>query len=199
MTVNARNAPSSETRIDDRRLAAALRAGLEGDEHAYHSFLTEIATRLRRQVAARARGLAAEDVEDVVQDILISVHTSRRTWDSAKPLLPWLSAIARYRLADHLRRIARGGRLTEEMRQVSETFEPFAANTSSNDVIEEMTMKAALAELSPKEREAFALVRLGGHTMEEAAQASGSTVAAVKVAVHRAARRLQALVRGGSL
>lgn len=50
-------------------------------------------------------------------------------------------------------------------------------------------MERALTELSETRRPAFTLNRLRGLSLDEAAHSSGSIVATIKVAVHRAARR----------
>jgi len=34
----------------------------------------------------------------------MAIHTRRHTYDPAEPLMPWVYAIARYKLIDHLRR-----------------------------------------------------------------------------------------------
>lgn len=191
--------PSGKTLADDARLSALMRRSLRGDEAAYRSFLSEISGRLRRQMTARAAGLSSADIEDLVQEVLISVHRSRATWDPSKPILPWIAAIARYRLADHQRRSARINRVSDETARLAETFSTLHPNNTSEEVVSGMSMRVALNDLTKTEREAFSLVRLRGMSLDEAASTSGSTVGAVKVAVHRAARKLQALVRSGRL
>src|ERR1700749_83710 len=89
--------------------AEAMRAARRGDAAVYECLLGEIAEVLRRLIRGRlARlGWAAHETEDLVQEILIGLHTKRHTWDTDRPFLPWLYAIARYKIADgarHLRR-----------------------------------------------------------------------------------------------
>ena len=57
---------------------------------------------VRRGLASAGRGAA--DCEDIVQETLLAMHLKRDTWDEARPIEPWLRAIARHKLADHLRR-----------------------------------------------------------------------------------------------
>ncbi len=57
-----------------------------------------VAADWRRQ---RFRGRA--DVEDVVQDILLTLHAIRHTYDPSRPFKPWLVAVARRRIVDRLR------------------------------------------------------------------------------------------------
>ena len=39
-----------------------------------------------------------------MQETLLAMHLKRDTWDEARPIEPWLRAIARHKLVDHLRR-----------------------------------------------------------------------------------------------
>src|SRR6202142_392471 len=90
----------------EQRWAEAMRAERRGGALAYERFLKEVAMTLRRSLAPRlvGAGLGAHEAEDLVQEILIGLHGKRDTWDSARPFLPWLHAIARYKLIDFTRR-----------------------------------------------------------------------------------------------
>jgi hypothetical protein len=84
----------------EQRWAEAMRAERRGEAVTYEHMLKEVATALRRSLAPRLvrAGLGAHEAEDLVQEILIGLHGKRHTWDSARPFLPWLHAIARYKL-----------------------------------------------------------------------------------------------------
>ena len=57
------------------------------------------------QLVRRQRGFAGvAEVEDLVQDVLLSVHAVRATYDPSRPFGPWLLAIVRNRLVDGARR-----------------------------------------------------------------------------------------------
>ena len=72
-----------------------------GNSVAYKQMLEDVTPYLR---ALAARRLPAQaDVEDVVQDILLTVHSIRATYDPARPFGPWLKAIATRRIIDRLR------------------------------------------------------------------------------------------------
>src|SRR5438046_2163255 len=64
------------------------------------------------------------DVEDAVQDILLTIHSIRQTYDPARPFGPWLVTIANRRFVDRLRRQgrvrARETSLTTEHETLSE-------------------------------------------------------------------------------
>ena len=53
---------------------------------------------------ARRRIEHGVDPEDVVQETLLAIHLKRHTWRADGPVLPWVFAIARYKLIDHLRK-----------------------------------------------------------------------------------------------
>src|SRR5258708_1119219 len=77
----------------------------EGDRTAYQRLLQEITPYLRSLAARRHRDRS--DVEDAVQDVLLTVHSIRQTYDPARPFAPWLVAIANRRFIDRLRRQGR--------------------------------------------------------------------------------------------
>ena len=79
-----------------------LRRANRGDGAAYAVFLAEVAPVVR--TICRQRSGGAEDVEDIVQEVLLAVHAKRHTWREADPVTPWLYAIARYKTADAGRR-----------------------------------------------------------------------------------------------
>jgi DNA-directed RNA polymerase specialized sigma24 family protein len=89
----------------EQRWTEAMRAERRGDVVVYERMLKEVATALRRSLAPRlARvGLGAHEAEDLVQEILIGLHGKRHSWDPARPFMPWLHAITRYKLIDFTR------------------------------------------------------------------------------------------------
>lgn len=62
------------------------------------------------------------------------------------------------------------------------------------DSAERITLRAALEELSDKERQAVLLRYFLGMSSTEAAEVLGSTAGAVRVATHRAVKRLRAVL-----
>src|SRR5690348_2153083 len=94
----------------------------QGDRLAYRTLLQEVVPYLRQVAAAHHR--ASADIEDAVQDVLLTLHAIRHTYDASRPFKPWLLAIARRRMADRLR--------SQFRRRARETFltnehETFAA------------------------------------------------------------------------
>jgi RNA polymerase sigma-70 factor (ECF subfamily) len=140
----------------------------------------------------RERGfLQAADIEDLVQDVLVSLHAVRATYDPARPFLPWLMAILRNRLADGARRYARTKVKETALDDWTETFEAAVANMEQEAFGDPAALKAAIASLPESQRRALELVKLKELSLKEAAAESGMSVAALKVAVHRAIKALR--------
>src|SRR6266849_4182838 len=93
----------------EERLATLMRSAQGGDADAYAALMQELAVRLRQIVRHRRVFLEHADVEDLVQDVLLSVHAVRATYDATRPFLPWLLAFTRSRRADAARRYVRHG------------------------------------------------------------------------------------------
>src|SRR6516225_1437128 len=91
---------------NEAELRSLMRAGLQGDAGAYRVLLSRLSANLRAYYKGRlARiGRGATEAEDLMQEALMAIHTRRHTYDPAEPLTPWVYAIARYKLIDHLRR-----------------------------------------------------------------------------------------------
>jgi DNA-directed RNA polymerase specialized sigma24 family protein len=53
--------------------------------------------------------MGPEQCEDILQDVLLSIHLKRQTWREDAPIRPWLYAIARHKVVDAFR--ARGTRI----------------------------------------------------------------------------------------
>src|SRR6516162_7486361 len=76
--------------LDDHALATLMRAAQGGNTQAYVLLLKEITPRLRQIVRAQRRFLKIADIEDLVQDVLLSLHAVRATYDPRRPFMPWL-------------------------------------------------------------------------------------------------------------
>lgn len=185
-------APSPQVRELDWSILMARTQ--DGDADAYRRLLKGITPYLRAHAARCHRD--PSDVEDAVQDILLSLHAVRRTYDPARPFGPWLTAIARRRLIDRLRRQGRRRVFETEFEPAHETFADPHANLDDMTNIHEIA--EALDRLPPGQREAVRLTKIEGLSLKEASAASGMSVAALKIATHRAIQRLRRFFSGGS-
>ena len=180
---------ASERELAWRGLMAAAQ---DGDAAAYEALLREIVPALRVFVSARLRDSAA--TEDVVQNVLLSLHRARHTYQPTRPFGPWLRAIARNATSDALR--ARGRRAEREMAlpdadRVADPREPSRADAPLS-----ARMARALAELPPAHREAVELIHVRELSVAEAAAHAGVSVSALKVRAHRGYKALRKLLAG---
>ena len=71
-----------------------------GNQEAYRQFLDEIGPVLYTFV--RRRVFNQQMVPDVYQEVLLTLHKARHTYDPTRPLGPWLFTVARNSLLDAL-------------------------------------------------------------------------------------------------
>jgi RNA polymerase sigma-70 factor (ECF subfamily) len=178
----------------ERRRAAWMAAAQAGDRAAYAALLQDCVGPVR--AIARRRGLSPERTEDVVQDVLLTLHRVRHTYDPSRPFSAWLHAIAERRVIDALRRDGRQ-RAREVHDPLAMDQHPDAAPAPDQGIDRTRRMdqvRAALGALPPRQREAVELLGLQGRSLEEAAAATGRTKIALKVNLHRALKALKARI-----
>jgi RNA polymerase sigma factor (sigma-70 family) len=187
----------SDADLVDEQLRLLMRAAQGGDRDAYRSLLTALTPRIRRLVRARRGFLGPADVEDLVQDVLLSVHTVLATYDPSRPFMPWLLAIVRHRLADAARRYARHA---HEVRvdDLDVTFVDVATNTHDEGPGDLEALARAIRGLPAAQRQALELLKLQELSLKEASAATGSSVSALKVATHRAMMSLRRVLGASS-
>jgi RNA polymerase sigma factor (sigma-70 family) len=177
----------------DQAWSELMAASQTGERAAYERLLREI-TPFVRSILRRYSNNPA-DIEEMVQDTLLTVHRVRHTFDPRRPFGPWLAAIASRRSIDALRRRTRVARYETPEDGAYETFADAAANIEVEAVRSSEELGDLLRQLPPRQREALEAVKLKEMTLAEASAASGQSVAALKVNVHRALKALRALFR----
>jgi RNA polymerase sigma-70 factor (ECF subfamily) len=162
---------------DEALLAGLLRSAIAGDERDYARFLERTAA-LVRGFARRRTAEGGVDSEDIVQETLLAIHLKRHTWIVDAPVLPWVYAIARFKIIDAYRR--RGRRVEIDLDDVVETLaQPEHDRLSDRDV------GRALDALAPGQRGVVAAITVEGQSIGETARRLGMTETAVRVALHR--------------
>jgi RNA polymerase sigma-70 factor (ECF subfamily) len=172
-------------KVDD--WADLLRQALGGDARAYRRFLAAITPVIRGIVRARGRALGDAACEDVVQDVLLAIHLKRQTWRTDAPVRPWLYAITRHKVVDAFR--ARGSRITLPV----EDFAEVLPADPGPDPMERHDMDRMIGMLDNRSAELVRLVGLEGASAAEAGAKLVMSEGAVRVALHRAFRRLAEL------
>lgn len=173
---------------------ALMRRAQDGDQKAYRRLLIAITPYLRAVVSRISRD--PNGIEDTVQDILMTLHAVRHTYDPDRPFKPWLAGIARYRLLDRMRGQRKIAAREIELTLEHETFAVAEPNTESG-AWDKGTLASAVQALPQGQRQAIDLLKLRELSLKEAAIVSGMSIAALKVASHRGLKNLRRLLTGG--
>lgn len=174
----------------EERWAAAMRAERRGDAVAYQRFLAEVTTLLRRIVSKRLGrfGLGTAETEDIVQEILIGLHTKRHTWDPQRPLMPWLHGIARYKFLDAARKLRREVRATADF-TIDDLAEVLAAPAEDADRAG-LDLNRHIGQLPASQQGVVRALAVDGLSPQDAAQRLDLTEGSVRVLFHRALKFL---------
>ena len=173
-----------------------MRAAQEGDTACYERLLELLTPLVRRVVRRRRSFLRADEIEDLVQDVLLSIHAVRATYDPARPFTPWALTIIRNRLADGARRYARVAAHEVAVDDLDVTFFATGANTPDDSYGDPEALRQAIASLPDGQRQAVELLKLQEMSLKDASAATGASVGALKVATHRAIASLRRALRG---
>lgn len=178
----------AQGRASEEQLKLWMVGGLDGDSRSQQALLTALVPLLRSFFGRRLRG-ADDDVEDLVQDTLIAIHTRRASYDRTRPFTPWAYAVARYKMVDHFRR-TRNHSSFEGLEEilVAEGFEDAASARMDVDKL--------LGQISPKQARAIRQTKVDGLSVAEAAESAGISEADVKVSVHRGLKALADRLKG---
>jgi RNA polymerase sigma-70 factor (ECF subfamily) len=157
----------------------------EGDADAYGVLLDDIKPALLHVL--RRWAVDRDELQDLIQEALLALHTARHTYDPQQPFEPWLFSIVRYVAGRYRRR---------RMRRMSwEILVDEAEERPADPEVDPATrLEDVLGQLPPTQREAFTLVKLEGLDLEQAARRAGTTVGALKVRAHRAYKAIKQIL-----
>lgn len=184
---------SREAAAEDLRLRALMRSAQDGDRPAYEALLRACLPRIRRRL--QRRGIAPDLIDDVIQDVLLTVHRARQTYDPSRPFAVWLAMITDRRAIDALRRHHR-----HAMHEVSapDAYEAHADDSGDPQpfvtTIAIDRVRGSIAELPAAQRDAVERLSLRQQSLTEAAQETGRSVGSLKVNLHRGLKALRALL-----
>ena len=148
----------------------------QGDRQAYAALLK----------AYYRRRVAPAQLDDLVQETLLALHNKLASWDSTRPFLPWLAAIARYRWVDHLRSLYRDDETALDADVVGHDEEPAIAAR--------ITLDRLFGILPEGQARAIALVKIDGLSIAEASEATGQSDSLIKVNIHRGLKKLAHMI-----
>jgi RNA polymerase sigma-70 factor (ECF subfamily) len=168
----------------EERLKSLMLRSIGGDERAYRNLLQEVAVLLRAYY--RRRLVDSASVDDLTQETLLALHSRRITYQPSRPFTPWLHAIARYKLVDHVRSNRRHRAFS-----LDETPEAFLAVDDAVAKDEHGDAERLLASVPEEQRALVRAVKLEGRSIANVSAATGLSPSAVKVKVHRAIKALR--------
>lgn len=165
-------------------------ASLNGDQSSYRQLLNSTQQWLSSYYKKR---VPLNMVDDLVQDCLMRLHSKRHTYDPQYHVGVWLAAIARYRLIDYWRKqkkyseveLPEDGNLPEALW----LREPEAHNLAGRDV------ELLLKNISPYQSLVIKMVKLNQMSIQDAASATGYSIAAVKVMIHRGLKKMMQTIK----
>jgi RNA polymerase sigma-70 factor (ECF subfamily) len=171
-----------QPKIDN--ISALFISGLEGDKRKYQKFML-LATSIARAIVCRKAGMLPKaDQEDIVQDILLAIHSKRATWKTNMPVKPWIYAIARYKIVDRFRIIGR-----DQFVEFDE--QDFLIAPESALVESAYDQNIFVSRLKGKQSEIIKKILKEGKSFSDIATEMSMTNVAIRVNFHRAITKLR--------
>lgn len=175
----------------EHELTLLMVASQHGDRTAYEALLQGLGHVVTLYV--RRRVGAMPWVDDVVQDVLMSIHRARHTWNPERPFAPWLYAVMQSRMIDTIRRHKRTATWEEPMDAVP----PVVWSPSAEaEIIARADLAQAMRQLSPAQRVVIERLKLQEMTVRQVAEETGMSEANVKVIAHRGYAVLKKFLAG---
>lgn len=174
-------------KLDSLSLEERMELAQNGDSKAYEHVLNEISQKIRGYLIKKLSN--SDNAEDVLQEVLISIHRARHTYDSSRSLMPWIMSIVKFRFNDYLRKHYRSS--LKDYVEISELQDKIADNDVTNEGFDSELLKKALQKLPQKQRKVVELMKVEGYTAKEVGGKLDMSVSAVKVTAHRAYKKLR--------
>lgn len=181
----------------DRHRSFLMAAAQSGDGASYQALLRDCIPVIK--AIARRRGIAADRIDDVVQDVLLTIHRARQTYDPSRSFTAWLSVIAERRAIDLIRRTRR-----QHQREV---YAPFAFESHADEaadpsrgiaLVERRSAIASVVKTLPgRQREAISHLLFEERSLADAAAVTRRSKGSLKVNLHRALKALRAKMERG--
>lgn len=173
--------------VDEPVIQQWMVAAQAGDKAAYRKLLVEIEVLSQRYLTSRIASIS--DRNDTTQEILISIHKARHTYDADKSFFPWMYAIFNYRLKDYLRRHYR---LQERETEAPDyPIEDVTALNAEDELEKHQLSKKLLSYLKPNQRIIVEMLYLQGNSAQEVSEKMKISVANVRTTAHRAMNEMK--------
>jgi RNA polymerase sigma-70 factor (ECF subfamily) len=163
-----------------------MTAYVAGEAAAFHELFRRYAPLLQR--AMQRELYVKEETNDLVQQTFLQLHRARFDFDPQQKLKPWVFTIAMNLKREYFRRKKRRPESSLDGEGVPE---PALEGAGIGRFEAQRTLRRALRELPPDQREVIELHWFDGLEFAEVAQVVGATLSAVKVRAHRGYVRLR--------
>lgn len=175
----------------EHELTLLMVASQHGDRSAYEALLQGLGHVVRLYVCRRVG--PTPWVDDVVQDVLMSLHRARHTWNPERPFAPWFYAVLQSRMVDAIRRHRRTAAWEEPMDAVPPVV---WSQSPEAETIARADLAQAMRQLSPAQRVVIERLKLMEMSVSDVAQETGMSEANVKVIAHRGYAVLRKFLAG---
>lgn len=175
----------------EHELTLLMAASQLGDRTAYEALLQGLGHVVTLYV--RRRVGPTPWVDDVVQDVLLSIHRARHTWNPKRPFAPWFYAVLQSRMIDTIRKRKRTTAWEEPMDAVPPVV---WSQSPEAETIARADLAQAMRQLSPAQRVVIERLKLMEMSVGDVARETGMSEANVKVIAHRGYTVLRKFLAG---
>ena len=183
-----------DTHIDDEMLVAKFQAGQQA---AFDELMKRYKHKIYAYLLRSVKNY--EDAEELTIEVFFKVYRALGNWRPEACFSTWLYKIARNQSIDHHR--AKSRRMTYSLDDEELSIDEPAATDLASDPLWQLEeedrhriIRAAIDQLSPKQKEVFVLNRYEGLQIKEIAEVLGMAEGTVKIHLHRAMKKLQNLL-----
>ncbi len=178
---------------DDPALAATLARAVRGDGEAWRTIVGTYSGRVYGLL--RSQGADPELAEEIAQSVFCTVASKLRDYVDEGRFESWLFRIAMNRLRDEARRRKRHARPVGEQ----EALEALAGSAPDSradrpDREELDALQAAIARLSPADRQIIDLRHVGGMSFKQMSEFLGESLGTLLARHHRALAKLRGML-----
>lgn len=162
---------------------------LDGARQGYAPYIGELRVRYGDELERAIASLAAESAPEIVDDVFMALPRTLEQYEDEGRFEAWLFRAA----FNRARTRARGDRRRPDGDAMVTGLEPVSPPTVVDRLTADAVLERALASLPAAEREAW-LLSYRGHEPREIAELLGIATNAATVRVHRARKRLAAIL-----
>jgi RNA polymerase sigma-70 factor (ECF subfamily) len=171
---------------ENKTLEDLMSLALMGDQKSYAEVLKKVTIQIKPYLQKRLS--QPQEVDDVLQEILISIHKAKHTYDSSRPFMPWVYAIAAFRLKDRLRKYYSDP--LRNAKDIGDAGDIYDSDVTENTLSYEY-IRVEVNKLPEKQAKILNYIHEQGFTAKETAAKMNMTESAVKVSAHRAYKILR--------